>query len=201
MYMKQIFLKFCLYIFCMFYDFKMHPLLRYVSHKDDESYQETHKARCRSVGHWEEVSSWVSWQPWQCSWKEQLARERESAKSMLFWKFHYGDVRLFLCLPSWFPREHFEALDFKIMFLANSVHLGFWNISWTYSPRPRNYSYGKLLLYVEQEPFVLSDAIDTSNVTPAIPCEAPGLHCSSVSSQHGPSHSVWTFGRLFHSVS
>lgn len=95
-----------------------------------------------------------------------------------------------LCLPSWFPREHFEALDFKIMFLANSVHLGFWNISWTYSPRPRNYSYGKLLLYVEQEPFVLSDAIDTSNVTSAIPCEAPGLRCSSVSSQHGPSHSL-----------
>lgn len=40
MYMKQIFLKFCLYISCMFYDFKTHPLLRYVSYKDDESYQE-----------------------------------------------------------------------------------------------------------------------------------------------------------------
>lgn len=93
---------------------------------------------CRSVSHWKEVSSWVNWQPWQCSWKEQLAREHESAKSMLFFENSImGMWDYILCLPSWFPCEHFEALDFKIMFLANSVHLGFWNISWTYSRRPK----------------------------------------------------------------
>ena len=29
--------------------------------------------------------------------------------------------------------KHFKALDFKIMFLENSEHMGFWNTSWTFS--------------------------------------------------------------------
>lgn len=38
--------------------------------------------------------------------------------------------------------KHFKALDFKIMFLGYSKHMGFWSISWTHFS-PGNYSYGK----------------------------------------------------------
>lgn len=152
MYMKPIFLKFCLYIFCMFYDIKMHHLLRYISHKDDESYQEKTKAPlsfCRSL----KVSKLaVGFTGDHDDVLGAACKRTQSALVLLFWQLHCEDVRLFCAfLPSWLPHEHFEALDFKIMFLANSVHLGFWNISWTYSPPLRNYSYGKLLLYVEQD--------------------------------------------------
>lgn len=91
---------------------------------------------------------------------------------MLFWQLHCEAVRLFRAfLPSWLPHEHFEALDFKIMFLANSVHLGFWNISWTYSPPPKKLFLWKIAFVCRAGPFVLGDAMSVFNVTFAIPCK------------------------------
>jgi hypothetical protein len=67
-----------------------------------------------------------------------------SSKSMLFWEFHCGDVNLYSVLSIMIStRKHFKALDFKIMPLENSMHMGFQNISWTYFCPPGNYSYGK----------------------------------------------------------
>lgn len=77
---------------------------------------------------------------------------------MLFWKFHSGDVKLYsvpsIMISTW---KHFKTVHFKIMFFENSKHMGFWNISWTHSPpSPRKlFLWKKMLLYVEQEPFVL----------------------------------------------
>lgn len=74
-----------------------------------------------------------------------------------FWKFHSGDVKLYsvpsIMISTW---KHFKAVCFKIMFLENSKHMGFWNISWTHSPPfPRKlFLWKKMLLYVEQELFV-----------------------------------------------
>lgn len=174
--MKPIFLKFCLYIFCMFYDIKTHHLLRYVSHKDDESYQEKTKAPlsfCRSlkvsklstgfIGDHDDVLG-------------AACKRTQSALVLLFWQLQCEDVRL-LCafLPSWLPHKHFEALDLKIMFLANSVHLGFWNISWTYSPPPKKLFLWKIAFVCRAGPFILSDAMGMYNITFAVPRERSGL--------------------------
>lgn len=153
---------------------------------------------CHSVGHWEWVSSQLVLLATMTMFLEQLARELESAQCMLFWKVRDEDVRLFRAfLPSRLPHEHWEALDFKIMFLANSVHLGFWNISWTYSPPPKKLFLWKIAFVCRAGPFVLGATMGVSN---AIPCERSLQACAATFSQYCQFQNVWTFDRLFHSL-
>lgn len=98
-------------------------------------------------------------------------------KSMLFWKFHSGDVKLYsvpsIMISTW---KHFKALDFKIMFLEYSEYMGFWNISWTHFP-PGNYSYGKKNAFVcRTRTFCTTVMLGMSNITFTFPCE----NCMSV---------------------
>lgn len=106
-YGANIFKTFCLYIFCMFYNFKMHHLHRYFSHKrwwkllgKKETlllYRSLNLSKLAAVfiGMTMFLEGAAYKIPWICKLQSLC----------LFENFIVGTWNCILCLPSWFPHE------------------------------------------------------------------------------------------------